>query len=292
MYLNEGVIAIMGSKYQGSGKFIKVFLWIVLLLLLVIGSSAIIATTIKGGGSHPNPNNSLRSTSTAGGASTPLPTITNTPDLSQTPTPLFYEEFIDNSKGWALTDSPDFTRTLDGDQLLLAVTNHNILTETVPGNAAFGDCTVTIDFTLLKADANDSVGVYVRGDGLLFHDYRIDVFGNNTVALSKEYLDLDKKPQTLEFEKTARISALASIGKPNMLRVIMKGPYIMLQINGVTVKTMVDSDYVRGQIALFVNNGPTSDGVTAVFSSVKITEVPDQLPGLPISSTVTATTNQ
>ena len=283
----------MGSKYKVPGKSRRILLWIVLSLLIVMGSSVIIATTIKGSrNSLSDGSHSLQSTSTARVVSTPVPTITSTPDLSQTPTPLFYEDFMDNSKGWALTNSPDFTRTLDGDQLMLAVTNHNILTETVPGNAAFGDCTITIDFTLLKADANDSVGVYVRGDGLLFHDYRIDIFGNNTVALSKEYLDAEKKPQTLEFEKTARIAALASVGKPNMLRVIMKGPYIVLQINGVPIKTMIDSDYTRGQIALFVNNGPTSDGVTAVFSSVKITQAPDQLPGLPISSTATVTANQ
>lgn len=284
----------MGSKYKEPGKSRRVLLWIVLSLLIVVGSSVIIATTIKGssGDNLSNASHGVRSTSTASVVSTPLPTATSTPDLSETPTPLFDEDFMDNSKGWALTNSPDFTRTLDGDQLMLAVTNHNILTETVPGNAAFGDCTITIDFTLLKADANDSVGVYVRGDGLLFHDYRIDIFGNNTVALSKEYLDADKKPQTLEFEKTARVAALASVGKPNILRVIMKGPYIVLQINGVPIKTMIDSDYTRGQIALFVNNGPTSDGVTAVFSSVKITQVPDQLPGLPISATATVTANQ
>ena len=283
----------MRSKWKQYVKSIRIFLWVVLSLLIIIGSSAVIAATIKGSSenSFSNANRSLQSTSTARSLKTPFPTATSAPDLSQTPTPLFYEDFLDNSKGWALTDSPDFTRTLEDNKLTLAVTNHNILTETVPSNTAFGDCTVGISFTLLKADANDSVGVYVRGDGLLFHDYRIDIFGNNTVALGKEYLDSDKKPQTLEFEKTARISVLASIGKLNTLSVIMKGPYIMVRINGKTIKTLVDSDYARGQIALFVNNGPTSDGVTAVFSSVNITEAPDQLPGLPISPTVTAITN-
>jgi hypothetical protein len=140
---------------------------------------------------------------------------------------------------------------------------------------------------LLEADANDSVGVYVRGDGLLFHDYRIDIFGDNTVALSKEYLDLNKKPQTLELEKTAPISVLAAVKKSNTLTVMMKGPYVMVQINGTTIKTLVDADYTRGQVALFVNNGRTSDEVMAAFSSVRITEAPDQLPGLPQSPTGT-----
>jgi hypothetical protein len=265
-----------------------------LLLLLILGSSAIIAAAVqdKSENSSSSINHSVQRTSTVGVTPTPSPTGVSTPDLTQTPTPLFAEDFLDNSKGWALTNTPDFTRALDNNELTLAVTNHNILTETVPGNTVFGDCTVDIRFTLLKADANDSVGVYVRGDGLLFHDYRIDIFGNNTIALSKEYLDADKKPQTLEFEKTTRIAALAPIGKPNTLNVIMKGMYIMLQVNGKTIKTIVDSDYARGQIALFVNNGPTSEGVTAVFSSVKITGAPDQLPGLPISPTETVLPNQ
>ncbi len=284
----------MGSKRKRLAKSIRISLWVTLLLLLILGSSAIIAAAIQGKGENsvPSTNHVIQRASTVVASPTPSPTATSTPDLGQTPTPLFYEDFLDNSKGWALTNSPDFTRALDDDKLTLAVINHNILTETVPSNTLFGDCTVDIRFTLLKADANDSVGVYVRGDGLLFHDYRIDIFGNNTIALSKEYLDADKKPQTLEFEKTARVAALASVGKPNMLSVIMKGPYIMLQVNGKTIKTMVDSDYTRGQIALFVNNGPTSDGVTAVFSSVKITEAPDQLPGLPASPTGTAVSNQ
>ncbi len=284
----------MGSKRKRHVKSIRIFLWIVVLLLLILGSSAIVAAAIreKSQNNVPNTNRSTQSASTVLVSPTPSPTAISTPDLMQTPTPLFYEDFLDNSKGWALTNSPDFTRALDDDKLTLAVTNHNILTETVPTSTVFGDCTIDIRFTLLKADANDSVGVYVRGDGLLFHDYRVDIFGNNTVALRKEYLDADKKPQTLEFEKTARVAALASIGKPNTLSLIMKGPYIMLQINGKTIKTIVDSDYTRGQIALFVNNGPTSDGVTAVFSSVKITEAPDQLPGLPVSPTETVPSNQ
>jgi hypothetical protein len=282
----------MGSKHKRLAKSIRISLWVALLLLLILGSSAIIAAAIQGKGenSAPSTDHVILRTATVGVSPTPSPTATSTPELAQTP--LFYEDFLDNSKGWALTNSPDFTRALNDDKLTLAVINHNILTETVPSNTLFGDCTVDIRFTLLKADANDSVGVYVRGDGLLFHDYRIDIFGNNTIALSKEYLDADKKPQTLEFEKMAHVAALASVGKPNMLSIIMKGPYILLQVNGKTIKTMVDSDYTRGQIALFVNNGPTSDGVTAVFSSVKITEAPDQLPGLPISPTGTPVANQ
>ena len=283
----------MGKKYSQHGKPIRVTLWIILSLSIIIGSSIIIATTrANSQESVSNVHHTSQSTSTVGILSTPLPTVDATPTISQTPEPLFYEDFIDNSKGWAITDSPDFTRALEDDQLTLAVINHNILTETVPASTTFGDCTININFTMLKADAHDSVGVYVRGDSLLFHDYRIDIFGDGTMALSKEYLDLNKKPQTLEFERTSLVPALAPVKKSNLLTVIMKGPYVMVRINGITIKTLVDSDYARGQIALFVNNGPTSDGAMAAFTSVTIMGEPDQLPGLPLSPTVTAIATQ
>ncbi len=283
----------MGKKCSQKSIKIKISLWIILSLLIIIGSSIIITATMKSSeASFPISHRSLQSTIIANVGSTPLATTTDTPAISQTPTPLFYEDFTDNARGWALTDSPDFTRTLEDNELILAVINHNILTETIPASTTFADCTININFTMLKADANDSVGVYVRGDGLLFHDYRIDIFGDNTLALSKEYLDLNKKPQTLEFERTARISVLAAIKKSNILTIMMKGPYVMVQINGTTIKTLVDAEYTRGQVALFVNNGPTSDGVMAAFNNVKITEAPDQLPGLPQSPTVTAVATQ
>jgi hypothetical protein len=282
---------MMGKKYSRRSR--KISPWIILSLVIIIGGSIAIVTTVQNSEARfATTHKTVQSTSTANILKTPLPTmIDDTPTLSATPAPLFDEDFVDNTKGWPITDSSDYTRTLDNNELTLAVTNHKILTETVPASTTFGDCTINIDFTLLKADALDSVGIYVRGDSLLFHDYRIDIFGDNTVALSKEYLDLEKKPQTLQFEKTPRIPALTSIGKLNTLTVIMKGPYVMVQINGTTVKTLVDSDYMRGQIALFVDNGPTSDGVMATFSHVQITGEPDQLPGLPMSSTATAIAN-
>ncbi len=46
-------------------------------------------------------------------------------------------------------------------------------------------------------------------------------------------------------------------------------------MNNTVVTTLTDSDYTRGQIALFVNNGETSDGVTAVFSSIVVYPLSD-----------------
>jgi hypothetical protein len=56
----------------------------------------------------------------------------------------------------------------------------------------------------------------------------------------------------------------------------MQGSNLTLLINNTVVTTLTDSDYTRGQIALFVNNGETSDGVTAVFSSIVVYPLSDQ----------------
>jgi hypothetical protein len=58
----------------------------------------------------------------------------------------------------------------------------------------------------------------------------------------------------------------------------MEGPEMILVLNGAVIKSIEDTDYTRGQIALFVENGSTSDGVTANFSNIVICSAPDQLP--------------
>ena len=81
-------------------------------------------------------------------------------------------------------------------QLVLSDTNHKILIESLPTNAIFSDFALTVTFTMLKGDENDSVGLYVRGDTNLDHDYRIDISGNNKFAISKELLNPDKTART------------------------------------------------------------------------------------------------
>lgn len=55
-------------------------------------------------------------------------------------------------------------------------------------------------------------------------------------------------------------------------------PTLVLLINDTPVKTITDSDYTSGQIALFVEHATTSNGVKASFSSVAVYPAPDQLP--------------
>jgi len=163
--------------------------------------------------------------------------------------------------------------------LELTDTNHKSLIESLPTTHSFDDFSLTTTLTLEQGDKNDSVGVYLRGDSNLDHDYRINIFGNNTYAISKEYLDSNNAPQSLYLVPPTHLPQLKPLGAPNIVTVIMDGPTLQLLVNGKVVNTISDPDYTKGQIALFVTNGTTSQGVTAIFSSIQITAAPDQLPG-------------
>lgn len=130
---------------------------------------------------------------------------------------------------------------------------------------------VSVDFTVNQGDANDSVGLYLRGDGTLDHDYRIDINGNNTLDLAKEYLDAQQTGQTDLLAPPAHSEYLNPPGQSNTLTVFMIGPEITVEINDIVVMTATDPAYTNGQIALFVHHAATSPhGVTASFTRAEI----------------------
>ena len=207
---------------------------------------------------------------------TPAPTPT--PTVLSTPQPLFFDDFTNGSKGWYLGSASGYTRVIDDNTLTLADSNHTILTESLPTSTTFNDFMVNITFTILQANQDDSVGLYLRGDSNLDHDYRIDIYGNNTYAISKEFLDASKSPQVQFLVSPTGASALKPAGQQNTITVMMKGPELVLLVNGAIVNSVIDSDYTSGQIALFVQNSETSSEVEASFSSVVVYPAPDQVP--------------
>lgn len=220
--------------------------------------------------------------------STEISTETPTPAVSPTPPPLFSDDFVDNSKGWATGDVSGYTRVVGNQMLLLTATNHKMLIESIPTSTTYSDFSLTITFKLIMADAQDSMGLYLRGDSNLDHDYRIDIFGNNTYSISKETLDSEDNSQTINLAGPVQNAHLAPERQTNTLTMIMKGSQLTLILNGTVVQTLTDTDYKQGQIALFVSHGPASAGVSAVFNSIEIDHAPDQLPGtLPNTPTST-----
>ncbi len=255
------------NKYQN--KQLKVTICIAALLVLFSSSSIFFAAKIADGQEH-----AVRGNSGSVAASPSVTTLT--PSL--TPQPLFFDNFIDNKNGWYIGDIAGYTRLIGNNTLTLSDTNHKVLTESLPTGRSFDDFMITATFTLVQADVHDSVGLYLRGDSNLDHDYRVEVFGDTSYAISKEWLDTARNPAVTYLISPTHTTALKPSGQQNTVTILMKGPNLTLLVNDTIVNTLADSDYTRGQIALFVNNGETSDGVTAVFSSIVIYPVPDQEP--------------
>ncbi len=201
-------------------------------------------------------------------------TPTQFPTAQGTMPPLFSEDFVDNSKGWSVANEAGYTRVLQDDALTLSDTTHTVLVESIPTRTTFTDFSLTTSFTLTQGDENDSVGLYLRGDSNLDHDYRIDIFGNNTYAISKEALDASNTLAQTYFVQPSYTSFLKPSGQKDVLAVSMQGPTMVVQINGKTVHSLIDTDYTHGQIALFVSNGETSSGVTAKFHNLIIYALP------------------
>jgi hypothetical protein len=226
-------------------KQLKVFVGLVALLLLLLLSSGILFVARIADGKE------LALHTGSGTATVTASRATPTPSL--TPQPLFFDNFLDNKQGWYTSDVSGYTRLIDNNVLTLADTNHKVLTESLPTSTIFDDFSITTTFTLLEADVHDSVGLYLRGDSNLDHDYRVDVFADSSYALSKESLDADHNPIITYLISPTHTSALKPLGQQNTLTVIMKGSDLTLLFNNTMVNSLIDTDYTSGQIALFVN---------------------------------------
>lgn len=248
------------------------FLSTVLLVSVLVGASLFFL--FKSGGNATGPKAHHE---------TPTPTPTAIPTDSPPPQSLFFDTFAGNSQGWSVTDNPGNTgyiRQIADKKLTLTDTNpKTTLIESLPTTQVFGNCMVSVNFTIVSADPGDSVGVYVRGDSNLDHDYRIEINGDNTFDIAKEYLDSNRQPQSSMLAGPGNSSVIHPLGHQNKITIILKGPTIVLMINNNKVTTLTDTEYSSGQIALFTRVSSTSSGVTATFSKVEVDPVPDQWPG-------------
>jgi hypothetical protein len=184
--------------------------------------------------------------------------------------PLFQDNFANNTHGWSTNNLSGYTRAIQNNQLLLTNTNHTVLVESLPTTTTFTNFSLTTTLTLAQADSADSVGLYLRGDSNLDHDYRIDIFGNTTYAVGKESLDTNNNVINTFLIPPTSSAFLHPVGQPNTLTVTMDGIQLTEEINGHLVASLTDSDYTHGQIALFVSNSDISESTTAAFSSITI----------------------
>ncbi len=247
-----------------------IFITLIIFVLLALSTGSFFLLESQG-----NAANHTTSTVTL---TTPTPTPTSTEMYMETPPPqaVFYDTFINNALGWSITNEAGYIRTLANGKLILTDTNPNTtLVESLPTTAIYDNFMVTGDLTILNAGENDSVGIYVRGDSNMDHDYRIEINGDDTFDIAKEYLDPNKNPRLTILDGPLPSSALNPPGMQNTITVIMVSTQLVLFINNTEVSSISDSDYTTGQIALFARAGEASNGVSVSFSRVEVDHPPD-----------------
>ncbi|MGH2479567.1 MAG: hypothetical protein ACRDHW_07935 [Ktedonobacteraceae bacterium] len=235
----------------------------VLILILVGGSLSWLLLS----GTH-SPARATRSNVPAIATSSPTWTPTEvTPPAAAT----FYDTFVNNKHGWSLSGTGGDLRILTNSRLILASMNPDTtLIESVPASTTLDDYVVSVDFTLNLGDTHDSVGLYVRGDSHLDHDYRIDITGNKTVDVAKEWLDSTQTPQSTMLVSPRPTHLLNPPGKSNTLTVFLIDQTITVLVNNVALTTFSDSAYTSGQVALFVHHAQSPRGAIYSFSRVEI----------------------
>jgi hypothetical protein len=247
---------------QPKGIMHTVFITLIVMLLILSFSSFFFIQRSRGKGSQ-------------------LTTITETPTPTPTPTSIyletppaqseFYDTFKNNALGWSVSNTAGYYRTVKPGALTLMNTNRGTtLVESLPTNSSFDNFTVIVDLTILNANLDDSVGIYIRGDSNLEHDYRIDLNGDGTFDIAKEYLDSRNNPQSIILFGPKSDSALHPQGEHNTITLTVNGSKLQLFINNVKTSVMTVSDYMTGQVALFAHLGEDSQDVTVSFSRVEI----------------------
>lgn len=201
---------------------------------------------------------------------TSIPLWTPT-EVTPPATSTFYETFVNNQHGWSLSGTGGDFRVLTDHRLILASTNPDTtLIESVPTSTVLDNYVVSVDFTLNLGDTHDGTGLYVRGDSHLDHDYRIDINGNQTVDVAKEWLDSAQTPQSTLLSPPRPTHLLNPPGQINTLTVFLINQTITVQLNNVAITTIFDPSYSNGQVALFVHHAQSPRGAVYSFSRVEI----------------------
>ena len=236
-----------------------------LLLFLLSLCSIFFIVRSAGKGAQPIDNTEMHSP-----ASSATPVYLETPPAQS----MFYDTFKNNALGWSISNASGYYRTVKSGELILTNTNPGTtIIESLPTNSTFDNCKLIVDFTILKANIYDSVGVYIRGDTNLEHDYRIDFYSNHTFDIAREYIDSRNNPQITMLVGPESVPGLKPQGESNIVTLIMIGSQLQLFVNNVQISMVSDSEYSAGQVALFARLGDHSQEVSVSFDKVEIDKI-------------------
>ena len=255
------------SQLRYPNRVNRVLLLIAAVFLLIL---SIIIVVSKSQRSHPASESDIPTASSA------TPIYLDTPPAQSE----FYDTFKNNAQNWSVSNASGYDRMISHGGLTLTNTNQNsTLIESIPNNSSFANCTVIVDLTMLRVGPSDSVGIFFRGDTNLEHDYRIDLYGDGTFDIVKEYLDTTNNPQFVVLAKAKINNILKPLGSPNTILLAMDGPQMRVYINNLRVSAVTDSAYTAGQIALFAQANGESPEVQVFFSRVEIDKLGGTLKG-------------
>ncbi len=198
------------------------------------------------------------------------------PTTSPTPPVLFSDTFSDNSQNWDVGTEAKYGSTISSGVLTLTNANHTPFLEPLPSDDEYDDVAVAFTVTLLKGDENDSVGLYFRTNGV--QGYSMNIYGDDSFDIAKVTIDAMQKTHVTYLAQSQHSPALHSKGQQNDVMVITKGTTIVLLVNDTIIRSVQDSTFSTGKILLFVQNGDSSDGVTASFNSIAVYKAPERLP--------------
>ncbi len=208
------------------------------------------------------------------GAGTPVSNVTSSP-MPKGPA-LFADSFSNNNAGWNLQGEPGkFSVTLRGGTLTLEDDDNHMLSELIPGNKTFSDFKLFVDATLSKGDDINGYGIYIRGASSqnteLATYYRFELYGDRTYAIFKGTVDASGNSSSQLLVNYSSDPAIQPQGSVNHIEIVASGPTLTLIVNGTTLKTISDSSYTSGSIALFVSNVQNAKpGAQAQFSHFAI----------------------
>ncbi len=186
--------------------------------------------------------------------------------------PLFADSFSSDAYGWNLQSSPgNYTVTLGNGVLGLQVEKHNLLWELLPGERTFNNFTLTVQAVLSQGDQNNGYGVYIRGTSDQETDlatyYRFELYGDGSYAIFKGTSDSGGNSIATKMVDYTLNPAIRKRGKVNQIMIIAKGAALSFVVNGQLLKSITDTSFSSGSIALFVSNLPQAKpGAQAQFS--------------------------
>lgn len=191
-------------------------------------------------------------------------------------TPLFSDNFSSDANGWNLQSSPgNYAVTLNNGTLTMEMDKNQLLWELLPGERTFSNFTLLVNAMLSRGDQNNGYGVYIRGTANAQSDlatyYRFELYGDGSYAIFKGLTDASGTSTATRIVDYTLNTAIKKQGKTNQIMIIAKGSTLSFIVNDQLLKTITDTSYTSGAVALFVSNLPEAKpGMQAQFSGLAL----------------------